>query len=324
MRILSQCWHLKLLVMSAAFDGQKFNNAQDDDWADDDSTDVGSSLELQAEHGLLPFIFDADDDSNSQRNGLPKELTLTPGLLSFFQQMFGIGRTEPWQRPSLHGLPRQLASAADLSVQCSCGMSFYYDAAKSVQSCPYCQEKPRRLLVAKSYYYNKQGLSEVVWTWVAPLEDGIDLRLPMRLSGSFEFDKHNDPMLEINQYDQDWFVYASVTNTHVDITDNNGHFRPLTNQRLLEKHQLREGVQLYLHAPYSSIIEIKVQGGIMGFKQLNLEVTHTFWIEPINSKGLTFTQGDLGRLRLSPRTGKLATDYQRNPVPYLVARTCIV
>jgi DNA polymerase III delta prime subunit len=43
----------------------------------------------------------------------------------------------------------------------------------------------------------------------------------------------------------------------------------------------------------------------MRFKQLNIDVTHTFWIEPLDSKGLTFTPGDMGQLRLSQRTGKL-------------------
>ena len=43
----------------------------------------------------------------------------------------------------------------------------------------------------------------------------------------------------------------------------------------------------------------------MRFKQLNIEISHTFWIEPLESKGLSLTQGDLGRLRLSSRTGKL-------------------
>lgn len=43
----------------------------------------------------------------------------------------------------------------------------------------------------------------------------------------------------------------------------------------------------------------------MRFKQLNIEISHTFWIEPLDSKGLSFTQGDIGQLRLSPRTGRL-------------------
>lgn len=43
----------------------------------------------------------------------------------------------------------------------------------------------------------------------------------------------------------------------------------------------------------------------MRFKQLNIEVSHIFWIEPLESKGLSFSQGDLGQLRLSSRTGKL-------------------
>lgn len=43
----------------------------------------------------------------------------------------------------------------------------------------------------------------------------------------------------------------------------------------------------------------------MRFKQLNIEISRTFWIEPLESKGLNFSQGDLGQLRLSSRTGKL-------------------
>lgn len=43
----------------------------------------------------------------------------------------------------------------------------------------------------------------------------------------------------------------------------------------------------------------------MRFKQLNIEISHTFWIEPLDSKGLIFKQGNLGQLRLSSRTGKL-------------------
>ena len=43
----------------------------------------------------------------------------------------------------------------------------------------------------------------------------------------------------------------------------------------------------------------------MRFKQLNIEINHLFWIEPLDSKGISFKQGDLGQLRLSSRTGQL-------------------
>ena len=66
-------------------------------------------------------------------------------------------------------------------------------------------------------------------------------------------------MLEINQIEQDWFIYVAAEDVQVDIADASGRFCPLTNQWLLERQELEEGVQLYLHAPYSVIIEIKVQ-----------------------------------------------------------------
>ncbi|BBL88946.1 hypothetical protein VroAM7_15990 [Vibrio rotiferianus] len=59
----------------------------------------------------------------------------------------------------------------------------------------------------------------------------------------------------------------------------------------------------------------------MRFKQLNIDVSYTFWIEKIDTKGLTFKQGDLGQLRLSQYTdalqlvikGKLFTITLRDP-----------
>ncbi|MCL1058672.1 hypothetical protein L2729_11810 [Shewanella gelidimarina] len=251
----------KVLTMSGTFDGQLFRDAQsdDEDWATDDSEGGGLSLELQAEHGLLPFIFDAEDNSNSRTNGLPHELVLTPELLTFFQQMFGLGRPKPWQRPSLHSLPRILASAADNSIKCSCGMSFYYQPSVSEQSCPYCKQQPEQLLVVTSYFHTSDGSNKPAWTWVTPFVDGIDLRLPRRLSGCFDIDQHNAPMIEINQVEQDWFIYVSAEDLRVDVADNSGRFRQLTSQWLLERQELEAGVQLYLHAPCSVIIEIRVQ-----------------------------------------------------------------
>jgi serine/threonine protein kinase len=265
-RVVSDAYSLallafKILTMSGAFDGQRFRDAQDEeiDWATDESASVGPSLEAQAEQGLLPFIFDTEDDSNSLTHGLPHEFYLTSPLLKFFQKMFGAGRSEPWKRPSLHSLPRLLASAADTSIQCCCGMSFYYQPLAPKQSCPYCEKKPKQLLIASSYFYTSEGVSELAWTWVTPFVDGIDLRLPRRVSGCFDIDNHNSPMIEINQVEQDWFIYASAENVRVDLADSDEGFRPLTNQWLLEKQQLAKGVQLYLHAPYSVIVEIKVQ-----------------------------------------------------------------
>jgi len=264
-RVVSDAYSLallgfKMLTMSGAFDGQCFVDVQDneDDWAADDSESVGPSLETQAEQGELPFIFDAKDISNGQTNGLPSNLVLTPSLLGFFQKMFGEGRAESWRRPSLHSLPRLLASAADASIQCLCGMSFYYQHSTHEQSCPYCKHQYQELLVANSYFNTPEGLGERAWTWAVSFMNGKDLQIPRRLSGCFDIDKHNAPMLEINQVEQDWFIYVSAEDIRVDVTDNRGRFRPLISQWLLEKQQLEEGVQLYLHTPYSMVIEIKV------------------------------------------------------------------
>lgn len=251
----------KIITMSGAFDGKRFvEDQEEDDWASDDEEKNELSLDVQAEEGLLPFIFDAQDTSNSRVKGLPHELTLTSELLAFFQQMFGEGRAQPWKRPSLYSLPKMLAKATDNSIQCECGMSFYYQQAVVDSSCPYCKRQPQNLLVATSYHYNAEGVGEPIWTWVSPFVEDVDLKLPRRLTGSFEFDKHNKTLFEISHIEKDTFIYASAEDVRVDITDLKGRFNRLTTQWLLEKPQLEEGVQLYVHAPHSVIIEIKVLG----------------------------------------------------------------
>ena len=250
----------KILTMSNAFEGQIFSDVVDDedDWATDDSESSKPTLEVQAAQGELPFIFDAEDKSNTATHGLPAELVFTPDLLCFFQKMFGKGRTEPWQRPSLQSLPRLLAKAADASIQCHCGMSFYYQSENSIQSCPYCNQHHPKILVVNSYFYTSEGLSDPVWTWVSPFTDDQNIQLPRRISVDFDIDQHNVPMIEINQLGQDRFLYVSAEDVRIDVIDNKDSFH-LTNQWLLDEQKIEEGVQLYLHAPYSVIIEIKVK-----------------------------------------------------------------
>lgn len=113
--------------------------------------------------------------------------------------------------------------------------------------------------MATSYFYTSEGVGEQAWVWVALFSASQNLWLPRRLSGSFEINNHNDPMLEINQIEKDWFIYVSAEDIQVDLADPSGFFQPLTGHWLLERQQLEEGVQLYLHAPYSMIIEIRVQ-----------------------------------------------------------------
>ena len=264
-RVVSDTYSLallafKILTMSNAFEGQLFSDVvgDEDDWATDDSESSKPNLEVQAAQGELPFIFDAEDKSNTATHGLPAELVFTPDVLCFFQKMFGKGRTEPWQRPSLQSLPRLLAKAADASIQCHCGMSFYYQSTNDTQSCPYCNQHHPKILVVNSYFYTSEGLSDPVWTWVSPFTDDQNIQLPRRISGDFDIDQHNVPMIEINQLGQDRFLYVSAEDVRIDVIDNKDSFH-LTNQWLLDEQKIEEGVQLYLHAPYSVIIEIKVK-----------------------------------------------------------------
>ncbi len=83
----------KILLMTSAFEGQRFTDGQDDedDWAKDESSTTDLSLEAQAEQGKLPFILDATDDTNGQIHGLPSSFVLSDSLLNYFQKMFSEG-----------------------------------------------------------------------------------------------------------------------------------------------------------------------------------------------------------------------------------------
>lgn len=111
--------------------------------------DGDPDLELDARRGLLPWIDDPTDKTNTTERGLPRVAVLTRGLQRLAHEMFSQGRGSTLEhrlrRPGIGRWADELEAAADRTIICSnCRASFYVFA----EHCPFCQEpRPPVLMV---------------------------------------------------------------------------------------------------------------------------------------------------------------------------------
>lgn len=165
------------LTMLYPFMGSRVLAVDDlnDGWdAKSATTPLPGNLEEQAYVGLMPYVDDPDDSSNCAIGGLPRNLVLTSQLISLFQETLGIGRTQPWRRPSLAFWAIELARAHDRSVVCpECSMSYFLQH----KACPYCGKTKPSLVRAKT----------LRWEFVMQ-PSAMEVALPHRLLNPFSLD----------------------------------------------------------------------------------------------------------------------------------------
>lgn len=189
----TDCWAFavmafKILALCHPFKGKK--ELEPDDYgggwdADPVEENVPADLEEQAYAGYLPFIDDAEDDSNHGIGGLPRELVATPRLRHLFQETFGTGRQHPHRRPVMFYWALELANAFDQSLDChACKMSYFADEHKK---CPYCREPRPAFLRAKT----------PCWEVLIP-NDLKEFALPHRLFHPFSFECNDDTEYEVS------------------------------------------------------------------------------------------------------------------------------
>lgn len=180
----------ELLSLIHPFIGKKVNRMDDGDWADDENDE--GDIEEKAYAGLLPWVGDTNDDSNSaDGSGLPRQLLLTEKLEMLFQRTFSAGRISPWLRPTIFHWPAALAQAADITIHCPyCEMTFYYDyedMETGQNKCPYCGALRPESIVFESFRWNGDATSfeTPIWRFVREINDDIPIRIPRRLFGEF-------------------------------------------------------------------------------------------------------------------------------------------
>ena len=169
------------LTLSYPFMGGKVLAVDElnDEWdAKSVTTQLPGNLEEQAYAGLMPYVDDPDDSSNCATGGLPRNLVLSSQLISLFQETLGIGRTQPWRRPSLAYWALELARAHDRSVVCpECSMSYFLQH----NACPYCGKTKPSLVRAKTSRW------EIVMQ-----PSAMEFALPHRLLNPFSLDLTGD------------------------------------------------------------------------------------------------------------------------------------
>ena len=172
-----------------AFVGKKVDGTDEGDWADEENN--GEDPEDKAYAGLLPWVDDQNDDSNSSDSGLPRSLLLTEKLTTLFEGTFGIGRTSPLLRPTIYHWPEALAQAADMTVTCpGCSMNYYYDfihPETENHNCPYCKTQRPQVLIIESYRWSgsDKPLTSPCWRYVREIHHGSELTIPRRVLDEF-------------------------------------------------------------------------------------------------------------------------------------------
>jgi DNA-binding helix-hairpin-helix protein with protein kinase domain len=106
--------------------------------------DGDPELEARAYAGELPWIHHPDDDTNRSGFGIDWELVLTPALRTLAARTFVDGLHDPVWRPTVGEWRTKLYEAADMTLLCACGGSFY----ASLTACPWCRAGAPPALVA--------------------------------------------------------------------------------------------------------------------------------------------------------------------------------
>ena len=178
-----------LLSLIHPFEGIKMNGEDEGDWASEENN--GEDIEEKAYAGLLPWIDDQSDDSNSSNSGLPRSLLLTNKLTALFEGTFGPGRTSPLLRPAIYHWPEALAQAADMTVKCpNCFMDYYYDFIHHEtggHNCPYCKTQRPRILIIESYRWHglNKPLKNPCWYYIREVPSTSELAIPRRVFDNF-------------------------------------------------------------------------------------------------------------------------------------------
>lgn len=225
--------------------------------AGEDWSNPGASLKQQAFDGRLPWIHDASDAGNRTDNGLPPQLTCTPGLSRLFEECFGPGRTSPWRRPAMLHWPEALAAAADASVHCAaCDMSYF---ALELDQCPYCDTARARLLRIDSQRWPGTGQAPC-WTFLVALEGLADaLALPSRLFLPFSLADSDEAVLTMQAEEGGYrlrrvrHATAPLRIARAGVRD--GQFEALDNFHLSEE-ELAAGVTIFVAGSQARLVSV--------------------------------------------------------------------
>ena len=252
------------LSLQHPFMGQLALENEGGGWEDEAGQE--ESGETLAYAGKFPFVDDLYDDGNrTEKQVLPRTLLFTDAMVSLFQQTFGAGRTDPWQRPSIFHWPSVLAKAADSTLECrGCGMSFYPGKHED-GVCPYCQTSFPLNIRLIAYTVREDGkLGEIAWEWLREIDPGQSVVIPKRVLLPFAVRDHQEAILTIHYDGQEFCIEcadSSATSVkwasiHID----NGRFHTMVNKVVVSAEEVNDGLYLHTDEVESRLIKLHIQG----------------------------------------------------------------
>ncbi len=121
-------------------------------------------LEEQAYRGELPWVYDAEDESNASAGGIDLVLVANKKLQKLFGQCFTKGKTQPYERPSLNAWCATLQDALDHLIECpNCSSHYFTDLQSVEQTCPFCSTivgQDHYAVLRQVIYLNEEELKD--------------------------------------------------------------------------------------------------------------------------------------------------------------------
>lgn len=229
----------KMLTMAHPFDGESVVN---DDWDSDSST--------KKERWEMPWIEDANDDSNKSKIGLRGALTISDELKILFHKVFEEGKDNKFMRPTLPLWIKAFHNAALKTIKCNnCKMSYYDDMLE----CPYCKErKPPRVIV---YSYCEDRL---ISSFVREFDENNKIMIPYCVFRLFDISLLDSTFLELNLSEAglDMFFY----DLGKDIFFDEKIQRPLRYQKKrIAKNMLKNDITIKINDIVQVVSHIKIE-----------------------------------------------------------------
>lgn len=169
-----------MLALHHPFKGKAFyEDGEDDDW-NNDGDELTSQQKI--DRGLLSWIYDTQDLSNSYENSLAALIKEDNFLFPLFQKCFSIGRKDIHQRPTLQHWAIALIRSHDQLLTCPV-CKFAFSPIENL-TCPDCKEKKPDYFQLDSYsIYQDDQTKKMVWSAYLEIKNQNHIVIPQRVLG---------------------------------------------------------------------------------------------------------------------------------------------
>lgn len=190
------------------------------------------------DYGIVPWIYDEVDKSNSDEVLMPPDVLLNEAVYTLFRKSFdtNYGHTLPFKRPTSIVWAHTLLKASDRCIVChKCGFSYDY----GLNNCPYCNTKSPLKILFRSYIITNKGrIKTPIWEYAKEITDKCSFTLPNRLLFPFCTEENDTRVAEISITPADHYLTVRLIDCYscnISIaTTNHRIFSRLMGKNLVE------------------------------------------------------------------------------------------